>query len=134
MTDKKLRNYPIQIRFVDTDMMGHINNSVYLSYFEVARMYFFNDLFGDSIDWTREGIILARAELDYRKPLLINHTNVFCSISCVETGNKSFTLEYTLQNNEIVFCQAKTVMVYFDYASGKSEVLPTHWVKILMED
>lgn len=133
MIEAGKRSYPIQIRFVDTDMMGHVNNSVYLSYFEVARMYYFRDLFGDSIDWMKEGIILARAELDYRKPLLIEHTDVQCHIRCTETGNKSFTLEYHLLSGDTLFCQAKTIMVYFDYSKGKSEVLPERWNKILNE-
>ena len=29
--------HPIEIRFVDTDAFGHVNNAVYLSYFEAAR-------------------------------------------------------------------------------------------------
>ena len=29
--------HPIEIRFVDTDALGHVNNAVYLSYFEMAR-------------------------------------------------------------------------------------------------
>lgn len=36
----------IQVRFADLDVMGHVNNSVYLSYFEMARVHYFGELLG----------------------------------------------------------------------------------------
>ena len=42
---------PIQIRFKDVDALGHVNNANHLSYFEYARIRFFDDLIGTEIDW-----------------------------------------------------------------------------------
>ena len=36
--------YPVQIRFRDLDPLAHVNNTVYFSYFEDARIYYFNQL------------------------------------------------------------------------------------------
>ncbi|HEX7414818.1 MAG TPA: acyl-CoA thioesterase, partial [Bacteroidia bacterium] len=48
---------PIQIRFVDIDKMGHVNNATILSYFEVARTYFFDDVMGAEDNWFERGLI-----------------------------------------------------------------------------
>jgi acyl-CoA thioester hydrolase len=37
-------NYPIEVRFSDTDAMGHVNNAVYLTYFEQARLAYWREL------------------------------------------------------------------------------------------
>ena len=67
----KLIETPIQIRFVDIDQLGHVNNAVYLTYLEVSRVPYFNSIVG-KIDWLRRGIILAKAEVDYKTPILLN--------------------------------------------------------------
>src|SRR5437879_12913395 len=36
--------YPVQIRFRDLDPLAHVNNTVYFTYFEEARSYYFNQL------------------------------------------------------------------------------------------
>ena len=46
----------IQVRFADLDVMGHVNNSVYLSYFEMTRVHYFKELVGANWDWRNEGV------------------------------------------------------------------------------
>ena len=50
MSEYKI-SQPIQLRFVDTDALGHINNAHYLSYCEMARVTYFDTVMGDVIDW-----------------------------------------------------------------------------------
>jgi acyl-CoA thioester hydrolase len=63
----------IQVRFSDIDVMGHVNNAVYLSYFEMTRVHYFRELLGLEWDWKSHGILLVRNEIDYIKPILIQH-------------------------------------------------------------
>src|SRR6266699_3899300 len=45
MQDNTYRSwYPVQIRFRDLDPLAHVNNTVYFTYFEEARSYYFNQL------------------------------------------------------------------------------------------
>ena len=44
----------IQVRFSDLDILGHVNNVTYLSYFEMARVYYFKELVGTKWDWQRK--------------------------------------------------------------------------------
>lgn len=124
---------PIQIRFCDVDKLGHVNNAVYLSYLELARMHYFEDVVG-KLDWNRQGIILARTEMDYVKPVLLND-RLFVRTWCSRTGTKSFDLSYLIfkkeDGSETEMVRAVTVLVCFDYKEQKSFPLPPEWRKYL---
>ena len=50
---------PIQIRFKDIDKLGHVNNANHITYFELARVDYFEALATENIkiDWINEGVI-----------------------------------------------------------------------------
>ena len=108
----------LQIRFRDLDALGHVNNAVYLSYLELCRVHYFNVLVGRDFDYNADGFLLARNEIDYRRPLLLND-EVCCKMWCEKIGNKSFVLAYEIFNDKAVFVEAKSVMVA--YNSNKHE-------------
>lgn len=120
---------PIQIRFSDVDKLGHVNNAIYLSYLELARMHYFQEVAG-GIKWEREGIIMARIEIDYVAPVLLNE-KLYVKTWCSRIGNKSFELSYTLYkkkddaDNEAA--RAKSIQVCFDYVAQKSIEMPALW-------
>jgi acyl-CoA thioester hydrolase len=60
---------PVQLRFKDVDALGHVNNANHLSFFELARIHFFDEVIGEEIDWNTTGMILARATVDYKQPV-----------------------------------------------------------------
>ena len=86
---------------------------------------------GWKYDWNRQGIILARAEINYRLPV---HFRDDASIltHCSRIGSKSFDLEYMITKNdhgkEILLAEGKTVMVAFDYDAGSSIPVPEKWI------
>ena len=54
--------HPIAIDQSDIDHMGHVNNAVYLNYFEEARDLVMVDLFGpEALDF-----VLAHVDIDFR--------------------------------------------------------------------
>src|SRR5204862_743006 len=57
----------LEVRFRDCDPMGHVNNAVYLTYLESARFAWWRSAFGP-LGLKEHGFILARIEIDYRKP------------------------------------------------------------------
>ena len=62
----------IDVRFADTDAMGHVNNAVYLTYCEMARIRYWTDVTGEPIAPGHEGaesLILAEARITYRAPV-----------------------------------------------------------------
>ena len=113
----------IQVRFSDVDVMGHVNNAVYLSYFETARMHYFNQLIGEDWDWVKNGIILLKNEVQYIKPVLMNDSPVI-TISVDHIGNKSFTLGYNLKVSGESKCIGASTLVAFDNSKQKTISIP----------
>lgn len=111
----------IHVRFADLDLMGHVNNSVYLSYFEDARVYYFGKLLGLDWDWNENGILLVRNEIDYIKPVLL-HDKPSITIFTEKIGNKSFVLSYELIVNGELFTKGTSTLVCFNRM--KNETVP----------
>ena len=122
----------IQVRFADLDLMGHVNNSVYLSYFEMARVHFFAKILGLEWDWDTQGIILVRNEIDYIKPILL-HDKPKVFISVEEIGNKSFTLSYKIKVEEKLVTTGKSVMVSYNSVISKSALIPKKMREALLK-
>lgn len=120
----------IQIRFADTDMLGHVNNANYLTYMELARMSYFNEVVADAVDWSKEGVILAKATIDYRRPIYLED-DLSVKLCIDHISSKSFNFSYQFivtQNGEEQVCsEGSTIMVCFDYQENKSIVMPDKW-------
>ena len=109
----------VQVRFRDTDAMAHVNNAVYLSYLELARMRYWTELTG-SRDYRGVDFILARAEIDYRSPVTVDE-EVRVWVRVCELRRSSFLFEYRLEEKGSgrLVAQAKTVQACYDYAARK---------------
>lgn len=125
---------PIQVRFADVDRLNHVNNACYLTYFELGRVRYFNQVLGPVINWNEQGFVLARTEIDHLAPIFLND-EVYCATRVVKLGNKSLTVENTvfkLQNGTVVECaKGLGVLVATKYTSGTSMELPAEWRQLL---
>ena len=113
----------IQVRFSDLDVLGHVNNTIYLSYFEMARVHYFKELLGEGWDWNKFGIVLAKNEIEYFKSVLLNHEPLI-TIYTEHIGSKSFTLGYELHVNNELFAKGKSIQVCFDASIQQSILVP----------
>ena len=120
----------IQIRFGDTDKIGHINNSNYLTYVESARIEYFLDIIGDKIDWNEEGIILAKATIDFISPIELTDRTIEVHSHCSRIGTKSFDLSFAIYKSKTQVLAAKgvTTLVAFNYATNSTIVIPKYWI------
>jgi acyl-CoA thioester hydrolase len=115
--------YEIDVRFRDCDAFGHVNNAVYLTYLEQARVEAWHHLHGTS--GLPKDLILARVEIDYRAPATLGD-RVVVRLRVAAVGTKSFTLDCEIENvrtRELV-ATARTVQVMYDYDEGKSVPIP----------
>ena len=129
---------PIQIRFNDVDRLNHVNNACYLSFFELGRVCYFNDVFKNIIDWNKSGFVLARTEIDHLLPVYLND-QVTCYTKVTNLGNKSLNIENALtkyiDGQEIICAQGIGVLVAFDYKENCSIEIPQIWrERILMHE
>ena len=116
-----------RVRFRDCDSLGHVNNAVYLTYLEEARVAL-REQFG--LTWTE--MILARCEIDFRDQVSVGEV-VEVTVWPTRVGNKSFDLAYELKVGDRLVAEAKTVLVAYDYERGESVPLPDAWRKLLSE-
>lgn len=109
----------VQVRFRDTDAMGHVNNAVYLSYLELARMHYWRAATGLK-DYRRVDMILARAEIDYRAPAVADsELTVWTRVSTLRRS--SFLMDYRIEEKGAgrLIAEARTVLACYDYAAGR---------------
>lgn len=126
---EKLSDYkyktPIAIRFSDIDAVGHVNNAIYLTYFEVARINYWRE----AINWNlrEKGIIVGRSEVNYLKPIMMDD-EIACYVRTTRIGNSSFDVMHVLvrktPNGEEICTTGKTVCISYDYAANKSVSIP----------
>ncbi|HZH86821.1 MAG TPA: thioesterase family protein [Brumimicrobium sp.] len=109
----------IQVRFADCDMMGHVNNAVYLSYFEMARMHSFEQLVGAEWDYKKQGTLLVKNEVVYLKPILL-HDSPEIYLHLIEIGEKSFTFGYVVKVNGEICTTGSSKLVCFDFRTNSS--------------
>ena len=80
---------PVTLRWRDFDALGHVNNSVYLSYLEVARDRLMRDLLGD----VYLSMVIARIEIDYRDEIPLGTEEVTVTCRPVSIGTTSLRTE-----------------------------------------
>jgi acyl-CoA thioester hydrolase len=114
-----------QVRFRDVDAMGHVNNAVFATYVEQARIEYLRRL-GLLDGPLYMGMILARLELDFVAPGQ-PQGSVEIGVRASRSGNKSFELEYEVQQEGRTIATARTVLVAYDYERAQSMPLPDRW-------
>ena len=127
---------PIQLRFKDGDLMGHVNNANHFTFFELARVHYFKEVVGEDINWNREGVIIARMTIDYKLPLLITD-EVYAYTRCSRLGTKSFDIEHCLvvmkQKEEQTIATGVSTLVCYDYEKKQSVDIPNLWRNMMSE-
>ena len=120
----------VDVRFADTDAMGHVNNAVYLTYCEMARIRYWTDVTGEPVAAGHEGaesLILAEARITYRAPVF--HTEqVTVETRATRIGSSSFTLEHRLTARAPggaprLVAISESVMVRYDYTTERPTAL-----------
>jgi acyl-CoA thioester hydrolase len=114
-----------RVRFRDVDAMGHVNNAVFASYVEQARIEYLSSM-GLLDGPLYMGMILARLELDFLAPGQ-PQGEVEIGVRVTRSGNKSFELAYELQQEGSAIARATTVLVAYDYERSQSMPLPDAW-------
>ena len=118
----------LNVRFRDIDSMGHVNNAVYLTYFEEGRKEFLYSVFG-IVKPEDYNFILAHISCDFLKPIKISDS-VFLETWVGEIGEKRFDFSYRLlkkstnRNEPSVCAKGRSVQVYFDYKQNATFPIP----------
>ncbi len=123
----------IVVRFRDIDMMRHVNNAVYLSYFEEARSDFWEFLFGDIPEFRKASFVIARTEINYRAPAFFRDV-LEVLIGVRDLGNSSFTFCYEIRRKDTgeLIADGESVQVMFYYRENRSYPIPEKMKEIFL--
>jgi acyl-CoA thioester hydrolase len=116
--------FPVEVRFRDLDALGHVNNAVFLTYLESARLAYWLQVTGrrglEDMD-----VILARAEVDYRAPVGYG-ARLDVGVRCASIRRSSLVLEQRIveAGGGRLVAEARKVLVYYDYAAARPQAVP----------
>ena len=120
--------HPIEIRYNDTDALGHVNNAVYFSYFEMARSGYhlavFGHPFGTGPEAEKRTFVIAEAHIAYRAPAFYGEP-LWCATRVGWVSRSAFSFEYCLEveasglGEARVVADGSSVQVFYDLKRGR---------------
>lgn len=125
---------PLQMRFNDVDVLGHINNAVYFSYYDLGKTAYFTTVRKGVVDWGKTDIVVANVNCNFYSPIFFGEpVSVVTRVESIH--GKSFKMHQRLVNvvtNEIK-SECITTMVGFDPETQTAAELSESWIKALCE-
>lgn len=124
-----MQKTPIQIRFNDIDMLGHVNNVMFGHYCDVARKDFFLNSTNYAPDYFKDDkiLILVHTEYDYMMSCFLTDT-LFVETGIEKKGERSLHfVQEIVDEKGTVRVRYRSVMSTFDKSTGKSFPLPHEW-------
>ncbi len=126
----------IGTRLADTDAMGHVNNAFYLTYVEIARIAYYEQVVGRPLPLgahgADEGMILAEIRMTYRTQAYYGET-LAVETRVERIGNTSFTMVHRITAPASRYGEprlvgvAESVLVSYDYREDKPIPVPDDW-------
>jgi len=111
----------VPLRWSDMDAYGHVNNVQLLRLLEDARVIAFEQWFGQDRSLLKEGVLVARHEIEYLAPLDFRHAPISVDMWVTNISGASFDLAYEVRDPEEVgttlYARAETALVAYDFAT-----------------
>jgi acyl-CoA thioester hydrolase len=115
-----------EVAFRDLDVFGHVNNAVYLTYIENARIGYAREVLGIE---SLEGLLLivASVKIDFRSRANLGET-LEVGARTTRVGTKSFDLEHEIRSDDgRLVAEAASTLVAFDYEGDRTMPIPPEW-------
>ena len=119
-------SHPIEVRFRDCDAYQHVNNAVYFTYFEQARLVMAETLgLRRTLEEAGLNLILAHASCDYKVQVVFGD-QLEVRVGVARIGGASFTLEMEARRvrDDALVATSKSVQVVFDYSANHPVRVP----------
>ncbi len=125
---------PVQMRFNDVDVLGHVNNSIYFTYYDLGKSAYFTTVRNGQMDWMRPDVVIANVNCNFYAPMRFGEpVSVVTRVESI--GEKSFKMHQRIVNTvtKEIKSECATVMVAFDANTQQSKQLPAVWVKAICD-
>jgi acyl-CoA thioester hydrolase len=128
VTDAFRHRTPLQVRFRDTDAFGHVNNAVFATYVELARVRYLTEVLQPTDRFHRLPLILARLVVDFRSPIeLGEEVAVETRVERIGRTSMAMTHRMTTGTEGRLAADVESVIVVFDYAAARPIPVPDDW-------
>jgi acyl-CoA thioester hydrolase len=128
--------HPMEVRYGDLDAQGHLNNAKFLTFFEQARVLYFEELglFSKNQSFMDIGVIIADIHIKYLAPVFLGAA-VKVGVQTTAIGNKSITVQQTIVDEDTgrLYADGTVVLVAYDYHTHATTPVPEEWRLKLME-
>ena len=105
------------MRWSDMDAYGHVNNVVFLAYFEMARVdLFFDRASLEEQTGLRQGTVVAADDIQYKLPVVYSRDPLDVQIWVSGIRAAAFTCHYELFDHGRRAVTGSTLLVPFDFA------------------
>lgn len=114
------------VEFRDVDPAGHVNNAVYLTYVETARIEYLREVLRvESLD--QLAVIVANVNVDFRSPARFAEA-LEIGTRVPRVGTKSFEMEHEVRGADgRLVAEATSVLVAYDYEADAAVPVPDEW-------
>lgn len=120
-------SYDVQLRFNDIDILGHVNNTVYLSLFDLGKARYMEAVNGGNVNWQRVESVIANIDCAFIKQMRFGD-NIKVYTRCTHIGAKSYELQQILADDKgEIKSICNTVMVCFDPSTGHAADVSPQW-------
>lgn len=121
---------PLQLRFNDVDVLGHVNNTVYFSFYDTGKAHYMTKVLQRKMDWKSVDTVIANVNCAYIAPIFFGE-DVEVLTTCTHLSEKSFKLLQMIRevNTGEVKSLCETIMVCYNPATKTSHPLPEDWRK-----
>lgn len=114
----------IDVRYRDIDSVGHVNNAVFVSYLEHARVEYIQAVL--ALSAVDPGFVLVNVEVNFEREILLGQ-DVVVGLRVSDIGTSSITMDYEITADGKRAATAKSVIVPYDEDAGESRPVPDEW-------
>lgn len=125
MNDPFAFDVEIPIRYRDLDPLDHVNNAVYGTYLEVARLEYFDEVLG--VPFEEREMVLANLEVEFRRPIGLGDERARVACGVLELGDSSFRMGYRVRAGEDPEPTAVAESVQVAWNGEGSRPIPNEW-------
>ena len=127
------RRLPVQLRFNDIDMFGHLNNTVYLQFLDQGKYDYFRSFMHGTFGSEPTAPVVANINVDFHQPSFIDDKlTVLTAITQIAESSMQME-QLIIDDKDNIKCSARTIMVNIDMHTGKSTPVYESWRAKLSE-
>lgn len=115
----------LPVRYRDLDSLGHVNNAVYATYLEQARIRYFDHVL--EVPFEAREMVLAHLDVDFSQPVTLEEGSVRVECGVTDLGESSIHMAYQVDAGEASSPAATAESVQVAWDGAGSRPVPGAW-------